>query len=107
MKIVKEGFRRAMKAFTVPIAPFDACAPPAVPGKFVEPVAPATRTSPVVGWIAIARAKSGPPPPMYVAWMSVVREALTRATKLSLAGHSKRHPTPGKVGRAPPAVPGK
>ena len=56
---------RATKASVPPL--LAACAPPVVPGKFVEDVNPATYTSPEVGWIARAKASSKPPPPRYVA----------------------------------------
>ena len=56
---------RATKPSGLP--PFAACAPPAVPGKSVENVYPATYTSPVVGWIARSPPLSSPLPPRYVA----------------------------------------
>src|SRR5256885_15362029 len=91
---------RATNAASPPVCV--ACAPPLVPGKFVDSVHPATYTSPVVGGMAMASAVSWLLPPRYVDWTRVVKPALRRATNAS--EFPKSVPC---VACAPPAVPGR
>src|SRR5207247_958402 len=80
---------------------FVGCAPPAVLGKSVELVVPATYSAPVAGLMNSPAPDSPPPPPRYVVPISF-RSALNLAMNASPGS-----PGPPRPGCTEPAVPGR
>jgi len=94
-----DGIAVASPPDAIPLAepPYFVCTVPAVTGKVEEVVASATIAFPDPS-TAMAAALSSPCPPTYVAYMSVLPEALSFATKLS-------PPNPDTFPGSPPCVP--